>query len=179
MENLRAAIDTVPGISYNFSKHERSAGGGPEGLPLPLCTGVHMVTVSYDENAEYETQSFPRCRFYDRETDLCRVYSARALQTLQSGLIKCGISYCVKQEQNELLHRFLHGNCFARCIVRVHEDDIETAIEICDGLEDVELLCALPKRDYCPKEVAGGRREQRTRDGEEEKGFGGISLGKA
>ncbi|MCH4034682.1 MAG: hypothetical protein LKH04_00840 [Lachnospiraceae bacterium] len=85
----------------------------------------------------------------------------------------------MKQEQNELLHRFLHGNCFARCIVRVHEDDIETAIEICDGLEDVELLCALPKRDYCPKEVAGGRREQRTRDGEEEKGFGGISLGKA
>ena len=51
-----------------------------------------MVTVSYDDNSEYETQSFPRCQFYNRETDLCRVYSEEALRTLQNGMIQLGIS---------------------------------------------------------------------------------------
>ena len=137
-----------------------------------------MVTVSYDDNSEYETQSFPRCQFYNRETDLCRVYSEEALRTLQNGMIQLGISYCVKPEHNELLYRFLHGNRFAPSIVRVHEDDIETAVEFCDGLEDVELVCELPKRDYCPREVANSREEQDGRYGEEN-GFRGISLGKA
>lgn len=137
-----------------------------------------MVTVHYDEgSSEYERSTYPRCQFYDRETDLCRVYSEKALRHVQRGLLQYGISYFVKQEENELLHLFLHGRKFARCIIRVHEEDLETAIELCDGVEDVELICALPKRDYCPKEVEEKRSMGQDRYHEEN--YGDISFGKA
>lgn len=121
--------------------------------------------VTSGDGRELHTSSVLReNHFFDREADCCRAYSDDALQRVEKLFLESGISFSVQEERRNPFARVLGAN--KRCvIVRVHEQDMEDAMDIAGSVRGVEVTGIVPEEDWSPVRAKRKREEERRQAG--------------
>lgn len=120
--------------------------------------GCHVTACDPEEN---KTSSvLGRNQYFDSEADFCRVYSEDVLLRVERRLMRNQISYYVREEGTGFFARIFGGQRTG-LIVRINESDMETAMDLAEGMRGVEIIGVIPEEDWTPVRAKARRDEER------------------
>ena len=91
-------------------------------------------------------------QYFDNEMNFCRITSNEAKTVVENTFLNNGISYFVKWEDRSFLKRIFGGRSGDTYILRINKRDYEKAVDLVDGMRNVEVIGEQPEAVWSPKE---------------------------
>ncbi|MBO6000012.1 MAG: hypothetical protein J6P87_10025 [Lachnospiraceae bacterium] len=98
------------------------------------------------------TSIFKDDQYFDHEINFCIAFGIKARRFVEREFLKNRISYFIKVRRRSIIRKILSGwRAEDLFIVRINDRDVERAIPLVDGQENVEIVARPPAADWSPK----------------------------
>ena len=98
------------------------------------------------------TSIFKDDQYFDHEINFCIAFGIKARRFVEREFLKNRISYFIKVRRRSVIRKILSGwRAEDLFIIRINDRDIERAIPLVGGQENVEIVARPPAGDWSPK----------------------------
>ncbi len=98
------------------------------------------------------TSIFKDDQYFDHEINFCIAFGIKARRFVEREFLKNRISYFIKVRRRSMIRKILSGwRAEDLFIIRINDRDIERAIPLVEGQENVEIVARPPAGDWSPK----------------------------